>query len=76
MENFKLLIAEVLEEETVDMNDELTAFDSWDSLTILSIIAMISDEYKVELNKEDLENSKTIKELKNLIKSRSKIEII
>lgn len=75
MENFKLLITEILEEETVDMNDELIAFDSWDSLTILSIIAMVSDQYNVELNKDDIENSKTIKGLENLIKSLYKIEI-
>ena len=75
MENFKQLITEILEEESVDMDDELTSFDSWDSLTLLSIIAMVSEKYKVELNKEDIENSKTLKGLENLIKSKSKVEI-
>jgi len=75
MENFKQLITEILEEESVDMNDELIAFDSWDSLTILSIIAIVSEKYNVELNKEDIENSKTLKGLENLIKSKSQVEI-
>ena len=75
MENFKQLITEILEEESVDMNDELIAFDSWDSLTILSIIAIVSEKYNVELNKEDIENSKTLNGLENLIKSKSQVEI-
>lgn len=75
MGEFKVLMAEVLEEETVDINDDITAFDSWDSLTILSIIAMVQDEYNVEIDGEEIENSQTIKGLKDLIKSKSKIEI-
>jgi acyl carrier protein len=70
MENFKSLISEVLEVDSVEMTDELISFDSWDSLTILSIIAVVSDEFNVELGREEIENSKTIGGLKELIDSR------
>jgi acyl carrier protein len=70
MENFEPLISEVLEVDSVEMTDELISFDSWDSLTILSIIAIVSEEYNVELGKEEIENSKTIEGLKALIVSR------
>jgi acyl carrier protein len=70
MENFQPLITEVLEVDTVEMSDELISFDSWDSLTILSIIAIVSDEFNVELTREEIENSKTIKGLEELIESR------
>jgi acyl carrier protein len=70
MENFRPLISEVLEVDTVEMSDELISFDSWDSLTILSIIAIVSDEFNVELTREEIENSETIKGLEELIESR------
>ena len=40
MEDYISLITEILEEETVELSDELQSFDAWDSLTILSIIAL------------------------------------
>lgn len=67
MEKFRGIMAEVLEVDSIEMTDELTAFDSWDSLTILSIIAVVSDEYQVELTREEIENSLTISGLKELI---------
>jgi acyl carrier protein len=70
MENFESLISEALEVDSVNMTDELISFDSWDSLTILSIIAVVSEEYNVELGKDEIENSKTIGGLKELIDSR------
>ena len=69
MEKFKSIMAEVLEVDSIEMTDELTAFDSWDSLTILSIIAVVSDEYHVEFTREEIENSLTISGLKKLIEN-------
>ena len=70
MENFKLKITELLEVENVELNDELESFECWDSLTILSIIAMADETYKVELLADDVKNSLTIGGLQELIKSR------
>ncbi len=70
MENFEPLISEVLEVDSVEMTDELISFDSWDSLTILSIIAVVSEECNVELGREEIENSNTIEGLKALIDSK------
>ena len=70
MENFKPKIAELLEVEKVELDDELESFDSWDSLTILSIIAMADENYKVTLSEDDVRNSLTVGELQELIKSR------
>ncbi|MDB9720792.1 acyl carrier protein [Winogradskyella sp.] len=70
MKKFKTKMAEVLEVEILEINAELNSFDSWDSLTILSIIALISEEYDVELNQKQIENSKTLKGLQDLIKSK------
>jgi acyl carrier protein len=70
MENFESSISEILEVDTIEMNDELDSFEAWDSLTILSIIAFCDDEYNVVLSAEEINNSETINGLKELIKSK------
>lgn len=70
MKNFNNSISEILEVESVNDTDELESFDAWDSLSILSIIAICDDEYKVVLSAEEVNNSKTIKGLKELIESK------
>lgn len=76
MENYKSSISEILEVDTVEMENELTSFDSWDSLTILSIIAFVSESYHVELTQEEIENSQTIGGLKKLINSKYQVGIL
>ena len=44
MENLKKELAGLLEVEKVNDSDVLSTFDCWDSLTILSIIAMVSEQ--------------------------------
>lgn len=70
MENFESSISEILEVDTIDLNDELESFDAWDSLAVLSIIAFCDDQYNLSLSAEEIDNSKTVKELKELIKSK------
>ena len=70
MENFESSIAELLEEETVELSDELESFDAWDSLTILSIIAFCDSEYNVPLSAEEIGGSVTIMGLRELIESK------
>lgn len=70
MENFLSSIAEILEVETVELDNDLESFDEWDSLTILSIIAFCDEEYNVSLSAEEIEDSKTILGLKELIESK------
>ena len=41
--------------------------DEWSSLTALSIIAMVDDEYSIKLTGENIKNSSTIADLYNLI---------
>lgn len=71
MENFEASISELLEVESVAINDHLSSFDSWDSLTILSIIAYCLEEFNVSLSSEEIEDAITIKGLQELIKSKT-----
>lgn len=70
MENFENEIAEILEVDSVNMNDELNGFECWDSLTILSIIALASDSYRTTISAADVNTAKTVGGLKDLIQSK------
>ncbi len=60
MENLKKELAGLLEVEKVDDSDVLSTFDCWDSLTILSIIAMVSEQYNKHLTAEIVREAHTI----------------
>ena len=44
--------------------------DEWSSLTALSIIAMVDEEYKVKLTGEEIRNSQSIMDIYNIVKSK------
>ena len=44
--------------------------DEWSSLTALSIIAMVDEEYHVKLTGDDIRASKTIEDVYNCVKSK------
>lgn len=72
MESFKSKIAALLEVEEVKESDELSSFEWFDSLTILSIIALAGEEFKVFLTADDVKNSGTVGGLIDTIKTRIK----
>lgn len=45
--------------------------EEWSSLVALSIIAMVDEEYDVNLKGEDIRNASTIEDLFNAVKSKS-----
>ncbi len=63
MENFLVLIAEILEVDEVRSTDILEDFDSWDSLTVLSIIALIDDKFKKVFDAKTITSCITIQDL-------------
>lgn len=44
--------------------------EEWSSLTGLSIIAMVDEEYKVKLTGEEIRNSQSILDVYNIVKSK------
>lgn len=44
--------------------------EEWSSLTALSVIAMIDEEYDVKIKGDDVRNSQTINDLYAIVKSR------
>ncbi len=71
MEQLISKMREILEVDTIEINDSLSSFDGWDSLTILMVIEFCSSEYGISLSADEIQNSQTIKGLKELIDSKS-----
>ncbi len=45
--------------------------EEWSSLTALSVIAMIDEEYDVTIKGDDIRNSETIQDLFNLVQGKA-----
>jgi acyl carrier protein len=70
MNEFLTKIANILEENAVKETDELKAFAQWDSLAVLSVIAMLDANCGVNLRAADFEQVTTVGDLWNLVQSR------
>lgn len=69
IENFK----EILDEpEEINLSSKTTFkhIDEWDSLTNLSLMAMVDSDYNVKLNADEINESETLLDLFTLIKSK------
>ena len=49
---------------------EFKELEEWSSVTALSVIAMIDEEYDVKIKGDDVRNSQTINDLYEIVKSR------
>lgn len=72
MESFDSGIAELLEVDAIDESEVLEDFEVWDSLTALSIIAFIDENYNVSVSAQDLLDAKTVGGLKKFVISKIK----
>lgn len=70
MEKFEEGLAELLEVDSVSVLENLEDFEAWDSLTSLSIIAFIDENYNVSVSAQDLLEAKTVGGLKKLVFSK------
>lgn len=70
MDRFYERLAEVLEEDKVGPDDVLASFEQWDSLTALSVVAMIDEHYSVNISAEDLAGTRTAGALEALVASK------
>lgn len=70
MNDFYAQMAEILDVEKVSMSDVLTDFPEWDSLSVLSVIAMLDANYGVNITVADLRNMKTVGEIEHFANER------
>ena len=67
METLNRKLAEILEVDEVQGDQLLESFECWDSLTLLSIIALASKDFGKEFNADQIRNSRTIKGLTDML---------
>lgn len=61
MERFLELFAEALErEDAIKMEDEFRNYDEWSSIAYLSVIAMMDEEYDVQIEESDFKKLRTV----------------
>ena len=61
MEKFLELFAEALErEDEIKMEDEFRNYDEWSSIAYLSVIAMMDEEYDIQMETADFKKLKTV----------------
>ena len=73
MNEFLTKIAAILEVDKVGATDELKAFPQWDSLSVLSVIAMLDASYGVNLRAADLGPIKSVGDLWSLVESKKRV---
>jgi len=70
MNEFLSRIATILEVEQLHPADDLKAFPQWDSLAVLSVIAMLDASYGVNLRAADLAPLKSAGDLWQLVQAK------
>ena len=59
-----------LDGEEIDLNDSFRDYENWDSMTNLSLIAMIDSEFGVNINSEEFNKLETVQDLFEAIKNK------
>jgi len=65
-------IKEALEVDDLEvkLEDNLADFDSWDSISRLSLIALLDENFEVEVADAEFDETETVGDLFNLVKKR------
>ena len=64
-----IILEEVFEKDSVDMDvqDSFREYDEWDSLTQLTLVATLDDEFNINVTSDELEEITSILDILNLI---------
>ncbi len=68
-EKFLGIVAEALEKDlnSINIQDRFRDYEEWDSLAVLSIMALIEENYGSTISREHLNNCQTLEDLFNLV---------
>ena len=58
-------------EDDIKLSDEFREYDEWDSLAYLEVIAMLDEDFGVEIEYEDFQKLITVESLINEVEKRS-----
>ncbi len=69
IENMKEVLE--IEDREIALEDEFRTYAEWDSLAYLSVIAMLDEEYGVQIETEDFKKLRTVGALLNEVIKRT-----
>ena len=69
MKEFYKKLSNILEVDNLKDTDILRDFENWDSLTILSILAMLDSE-SISLSTEELDKCITVRDLYEMVENK------
>lgn len=72
MDEFLKEMADILDEEAVKETDRLDGFGSWDSLAVLSVVAMADSHYHATFSAREIRGTATVGDLYRLLSSGAK----
>lgn len=62
------LVAEILEADSIELTDELDDYEMWDSMAVLSVLAMLEESFDIiDVSGETISKCKTVKDILNLM---------
>lgn len=70
IENLKTYV-DAFEDVELSAQTEFTQLPQWDSLALLSTMAMIASEYGVNVSSQEIASCKNLSELEALVRSKS-----
>ena len=74
LEEFTQQFADAIEVSRGEVNEatEFKQLEIWDSLCVLTIIAMVDTNYSIAIGGNDLESAKTVADVFGIVQSRIK----
>lgn len=54
-----------IEDHAVNMSDEFRTYDEWSSLAYLSVIAMLDEDFEIQMEEADFKKLRTVADLYN-----------
>jgi len=65
-------LAKILDIEEVKPDNVLKDFEAWDSLAVLSVLAMADSTYGASIKADEIRSVVTVTDLANLVESKKK----
>ena len=65
-------LAQILDIEVVKPENALKDFETWDSLAVLSVLAMADSKYGVTIKADEIRSVVTAEELANMVEAKQK----
>ena len=59
-----------LEDAKINLNDHFNSFDTWDSIGRLSLIALIDEEFNIQLSDDEFSSLDTLQDLYDAIRAK------